>query len=290
MRNMSFALNLFAGLLVFNWAAEFLSRAPRLMTDQPNLVTKVVFPLQVLPWSALLSSFFHAMVSCFVWLAGCLLFGQGVHASWLALPLVFLALVPTLLGLGWALSALVALPLGWLDRARLREFAPADWLEALKLSAVGNFLYYLCLAAAIQRAGGPLPTMVIGTLTVVIAISSNLRDAQRDGRLPWLKLLKLCVAVAALVTTSRRSVRKAPALRVPTRALRALFPTCVCSTARAKPWNQPVRVVAPRWASCASTTPTARPTGRGYDRPARRGAPRPARRRAASAGAASSSG
>jgi lipopolysaccharide transport system permease protein len=104
--NMSFALNLFAGLLVFNWAAEFLSRAPRLVAEQPNLVTKVVFPLQVLPWSALLSSFFHAMVSCFVWLAGCLLFGQGVHASWLALPLVFLALMPTLLGLGWALSAL----------------------------------------------------------------------------------------------------------------------------------------------------------------------------------------
>ena len=104
--NMSFALNLFAGLLVFNWAAEFLSRAPRLVTEQPNLVTKVVFPLQVLTWSALLSSFFHAVVSCLVWLAGCLLFGQGVHVSWLTLPLVFLALVPTLLGLGWALSAL----------------------------------------------------------------------------------------------------------------------------------------------------------------------------------------
>jgi lipopolysaccharide transport system permease protein len=76
------------------------------MTDQPNLVTKVVFPLQVLPWSSLLSSFFHVMVSCAVWLAGCLLFGQGMHVAWLALPLVFLALVPSLLGLGWALSAL----------------------------------------------------------------------------------------------------------------------------------------------------------------------------------------
>jgi lipopolysaccharide transport system permease protein len=69
-------------------------------------VTKVVFPLQVLPWSSLLSSFFHVLVSCAVWLVGCLLFGQGVHASWLALPLVFLALVPTLLGLGWTLSAM----------------------------------------------------------------------------------------------------------------------------------------------------------------------------------------
>jgi lipopolysaccharide transport system permease protein len=76
------------------------------MTDQPNLVTKVVFPLQVLPWSVLLSSFFHVLVSCMVWLAGCFLFGQGVQASWLALPLVFLALAPTLLGLGWVLSAM----------------------------------------------------------------------------------------------------------------------------------------------------------------------------------------
>ncbi len=104
--NISFALNLFAGLLIFNWAAEYLSRSPKLMTDQPNLVTKVVFPTQVLPWSSLLASFFHVLVSCTVWLVGCVLFGQGVHYSWMALPLVFLSLVPTLLGLGWALSAL----------------------------------------------------------------------------------------------------------------------------------------------------------------------------------------
>jgi drug/metabolite transporter (DMT)-like permease len=84
---------------------------------------------------------------------------------------------------------LIALPLAWLDRTRLAELTRADWLEALKLAAIGNLLYYACLAAAIQRAGGPLPTMIIGTLPVVIAISANLRDHQRDGRLPWLRLL-----------------------------------------------------------------------------------------------------
>jgi len=31
--------------------------------------------------------------------------------------------------------------------------------------------------------------MIIGTLPVVIAVTSNLRDARRDGRLPWLRLL-----------------------------------------------------------------------------------------------------
>ncbi len=84
---------------------------------------------------------------------------------------------------------LIALPLAWLDRKRLALLTRADWLEALKLSAVGNLLYYAFLASAIQRAGAPLPTMIIGTLPVVIAITSNLRDAKRDGRLPWLQLL-----------------------------------------------------------------------------------------------------
>ena len=83
---------------------------------------------------------------------------------------------------------LIALPLGWLDRARLREFSRADWLDALKLSLVGNVLYYLFLASALQRAGGPLPSMIIGTLPVLIAIVANRRNAARDGVLPWRKL------------------------------------------------------------------------------------------------------
>lgn len=91
---------------------------------------------------------------------------------------------------------LIALPLAWLDRRNLADFERADWLEALKLSTVGNLLYYLCLAAAIQRAGGPLPTMIIGTLPVVIAICANLRDAKRDGRLPWRKLLPSLLLIA----------------------------------------------------------------------------------------------
>ena len=61
---------------------------------------------------------------------------------------------------------------------------------------MGNLLYYAFLAGAIQRAGGPLPTMIIGTLPVVIAISSNLRDARRDGRIPWRKLAPSLVLIA----------------------------------------------------------------------------------------------
>jgi drug/metabolite transporter (DMT)-like permease len=113
-------------------------------------------------------------------------------------PLLLPEYSPALQSFGRYLAfGLIALPLAWFDRARLAQFTRADWREALRLSIVGNIVYYLCLAAAIQRAGGPLPTMIIGTLPVVIAISSNLRDAARDGRLPWLQLAPSLLLIAA---------------------------------------------------------------------------------------------
>lgn len=88
---------------------------------------------------------------------------------------------------------LIALPLAALDRAGLARLSRADWREALRLALVGNLIYYLCLASAIQRAGGALPTVIIGTLPVVLALTANLRTpragARREARLPWLKLL-----------------------------------------------------------------------------------------------------
>jgi drug/metabolite transporter (DMT)-like permease len=84
---------------------------------------------------------------------------------------------------------LFALPLAWFDRRRLRQLRPKDWLEALKLSIVGNLLYYLCLASAIQRTGAPVSTMIIGTLPVAISVTANLLYGHQEGRLSWYKLI-----------------------------------------------------------------------------------------------------
>jgi drug/metabolite transporter (DMT)-like permease len=91
---------------------------------------------------------------------------------------------------------LIALPLAWFDRARLRQLSRVDWLEATRLVAIGNLLYYLCLASAIQRAGAPVATMIIGTLPVVIAVCANGRNAKRDARLPWTRLAPSLVLIA----------------------------------------------------------------------------------------------
>ena len=96
---------------------------------------------------------------------------------------------------------LIALPLAALDRVRLAQLTRADWVEAVKLGLVGNIIYYLFLASAISRAGGPLPTLIIGTLPVVIAISSQLRPSARaqrqGGRLPWGRLAPSLLLIGA---------------------------------------------------------------------------------------------
>ena len=92
---------------------------------------------------------------------------------------------------------MVAIPLAWLDLAELKRLSRADWFEALKLTVVGNFIYYLCLASAIKSAGAPLPTMVIGTLPVVISICANLTNRQPESQLPWLRLAP-CIAIMLL--------------------------------------------------------------------------------------------
>jgi drug/metabolite transporter (DMT)-like permease len=109
-------------------------------------------------------------------------------------PVLLPGYPPTVLSVGRYLAfGLIALVLAIPDRRALRALERADWVEATWLSLVGNLVYYGFLAAAIQTAGGPLPTMIIGTLPVVIAVTSNL--SQRE--LPWRSLAGSLVVIAA---------------------------------------------------------------------------------------------
>ena len=113
-------------------------------------------------------------------------------AAGLMWGLVFVAplLLPdypaTLLSFGRYLAfGVVTLPIAWWQRDKLRRLTRADWWLATQLSLVGNIVYYLALSAAIQLAGAPLPTLIIGTLPVVIAVCSNFGDRQFS----WARLL-----------------------------------------------------------------------------------------------------
>ena len=101
-----FAINLFAGLIVYNLFAECISKAPTLVLSQPSYVTKVIFPLELLSAVAVGAATFHACTSLVV-LGLFELIAQGsipITALWL--PVVWLPLLLGSLGLCWLLSAL----------------------------------------------------------------------------------------------------------------------------------------------------------------------------------------
>lgn len=103
---LGFAINLFAGLIVFNVFAETANQAPTLIAANSNLVTKVIFPLEILPAVTVAAALFHALTSLAVLIVFELLSGAGTPATLLWLPLVWLPLLSGCLALGWLLAAL----------------------------------------------------------------------------------------------------------------------------------------------------------------------------------------
>lgn len=107
-----FAINLFTGLIVFNLFSEIANQSPGLILSNANLVTKVIFPLEILPAVTMAAALFHAGTSLAVLVGfqvvnGVLPTGAGgIQPTLLWLPLVWLPLVSGALALGWLLSAL----------------------------------------------------------------------------------------------------------------------------------------------------------------------------------------
>ena len=101
----AYALRLFCGMAVFSLFAEVVSQAPNLVTNQPNLVKKVVFPLELLPSISLCTASFHFAISLGI-LLGFTAVLEGLSLRLLLFPLVLLPLLPLLLGMSWLLSAL----------------------------------------------------------------------------------------------------------------------------------------------------------------------------------------
>jgi lipopolysaccharide transport system permease protein len=102
----AFAIVLFSGIIVHNFFTECLNRAPSLILSHPNYVKKVVFPLEILPWMALLSALLHFLVSFGALLIFCLLAGVALHGGALLIPVLLVPLLLLMLGLTWILASL----------------------------------------------------------------------------------------------------------------------------------------------------------------------------------------
>ncbi len=182
----SYAVRLFAGLMVFTGVAEVATRATRLMADNANLVKRVLFPLDLLCLALVLQAALHALLQTAMLAALLLLIGQWPRLGWLALPLVWLAVLAWQLTLAWWLSAL-----GTYLRD-LQHLVPALIGGLLFLSPV---FYPLDAAPPVLRAA-----LLFNPLTGLI---EAMRWAWFGGTLRWDAVACSLLALAVLMPAGR---------------------------------------------------------------------------------------
>lgn len=99
-----FAINLFAGLIVFNQFSECFIKAPGIILSNPNFVKKVVFPLEILPVVTVLSAFVHTVSSLIILIIFELISKGGLKLEYAWLILVWLPMLLLCLSVTWLFS------------------------------------------------------------------------------------------------------------------------------------------------------------------------------------------
>ena len=102
-----YAIAMFLGLTLYQLLADTLCTGPLLVTGNPNLVKKVVFPLEILPAAQSAGLWFNLAIGLVLALGGWLVIGNSLSASGLLLlPVVVAPLLLLCAGLAWLLAGL----------------------------------------------------------------------------------------------------------------------------------------------------------------------------------------
>lgn len=177
-----FAMLLFLGLITHGLFAECLTRAPMLIAGNTNLVKKIVFPLDVLPWTVVLSASFHAATNTVVFVLLNLLLRGEFHATVLLVPLVLAPLALMLIGVVLAVSALSVF---------LRDIGQVTGVAATAMLFLSSAIIPVqTLPERYQRM------FVLNPLTFII---DQVREVAFWGRLPNWPGLLLYMLIALLI-------------------------------------------------------------------------------------------
>jgi lipopolysaccharide transport system permease protein len=176
-----YAIVLFAGLNINTLFAECANRAPSLVMDNANFVKKVVFPLEVLPWTLLGSALFHLLISTIVLLLFVLLAYGAIPWTAVFFPVVVAAFMPFTVGLCWLLGSLGVF---------LRDLKQAMMVITPMLLFLAPIFYSKELIPEAYRK-----LLYLNPLTLVVEAS---RDVLIWGRMPSWPALGIYVLVSCL--------------------------------------------------------------------------------------------
>lgn len=102
----NYTIYLFCGYLPWLLFQETLTRSVNCLVEQANLITKTVFPSEIVPISVFLSSLLSHFVALILLLAVCLIWVGRVSGMVVLLPVYMLLTGFFAVGLGWIVSSL----------------------------------------------------------------------------------------------------------------------------------------------------------------------------------------
>ncbi len=103
---MDYALGVFLSITIFQIVSETIGSSPASVTSQPNLVKKVVFPMEILPLANLGAALYQFSISLILVLIGVATLGEGFSRYSLLFLVTLLPLIPLILGIALLLSSL----------------------------------------------------------------------------------------------------------------------------------------------------------------------------------------
>ncbi len=104
-RQRPYALFLFVGLAVWGTFMGGAQAASASLVYNAGLITKVKFPRQIVPLSAMTGQWFTATAMLALAVPLCLFFGHGSKLTWVVLPPLFVLLLALTIGFGLLLAA-----------------------------------------------------------------------------------------------------------------------------------------------------------------------------------------
>ncbi len=101
-----FVMMLYCGLIVHAVFSETLTRSPSSILSNPGYVKKIVFPLELLPFSQLASALFNTLISLFLLCIFQVVQHHAIPLTAIIVPVVLLPLLIMTAGLAWSLAAI----------------------------------------------------------------------------------------------------------------------------------------------------------------------------------------
>jgi lipopolysaccharide transport system permease protein len=101
-----FSMLLFSGLIVFNCFSDIISRSPTLIVNYSNYVTKVIFPIEILPFVITISAMFNFILSFMIWVIFYFILIGPPSITIILLPFILLPFILMCNGFAWVFSSI----------------------------------------------------------------------------------------------------------------------------------------------------------------------------------------